>query len=136
MRAVLDPNVLVSAVLSRSGTPAGLPRIWLGGGFELVVSPALLAELERVLAYPKIAKRVSSDERQELLHLLRERANVIGDPDSAPSIRSQDPDDNYLIALAEIAMAVIVSGDSDLLDLADQIPVHSPAAFLALLSQP
>jgi len=30
---------------------------------------------------------------------------------------------------------VIVSGDSDLLGLTEQIPVYTPAAFLALLTQ-
>ena len=135
MRAVLDPNVLVSAVLSRSGTPATLLRAWLEGGYELVVSPALLGEFARVLGYPKIAKRVSPEEARELLDMLRLQAELSQDPDRGPSVRSPDPDDDYLIALAEAATAVIVSGDSDLLGLADQIPVYTPAAFQALLTQ-
>lgn len=135
MRAVLDPNVLVSAVLSRSGTPAALLLAWLDGGYELVVSPALLSELERVLGYPKIAKRVSPEEARELLDVLRLQADLRQDPESGPSVRSLDPDDDYLITLAEAATAVIVSGDSDLLGLADQIPVYNPAAFQALLAQ-
>ena len=40
--------------------------------------------------------------------------------------------DDYLICLGEAATAVIVSGDSDLLGLADQIPVYTPTAFQAL----
>ncbi len=134
---MLDPNVLVSAVLSRSGTPAALLRAWLAGGYELVVSPALLGELERVLGYRKIAKRVSPEEARELLDVLRLQGGLADDPgeDQAQQVRSPDPDDDYLIALAEAATAVIVSGDSDLLGLAEQIPVYTPAAFLALLSQ-
>lgn len=54
MRAVLDPNVLVSAVLSPRGAPADVLRAWHDGRFELVVSPHLLDGLERVLAYPKL----------------------------------------------------------------------------------
>ncbi len=54
MRAVLDPNVLVSALLSRSGAPAQIASRWLAGEHELVVSELLLAELDRALAYPKI----------------------------------------------------------------------------------
>lgn len=138
MRAVLDPNVLVSAVLSRGGTPAALLRAWLDGGYEMVVSPALLGELERVLGYPKIAKRVSSAEARELVDMLRLQADLvddpIDDPAGAPSVRSPDPDDDYLIALAQVATALIVSGDSDLQGLADQIPVYTPAAFLTLLA--
>jgi len=91
MRAVLDPNVLVSAVLSRGGAPAALLRAWLEGGFELIVSSALLSELERVLCYPKIAKRISPDEARELLDVLRLQAGIIEDPDSAPLVHSPDP---------------------------------------------
>lgn len=134
MRAVLDPNVIISAVLSRSGTPANLMRTWLDGGYELVVSPALLDELERVLDYPKIARRVNPTEAQELLQMLRLQAELVDDPNHPPVVRSPDPDDDYLIALAEAAAAVIVSGDTDLRNLADQIPVYTPATFLALLT--
>ena len=133
MRAVLDPNVIVSAILSRGGRPATLLRAWLDGGYELVVSPALLGELERALGYPKIASRVSPDEARELLDVLRLQAELVNDPEGVPSVRSPDPDDDYLIGLAEDSLAVIVSGDTDLHGLAEQIPVYTPAAFLALL---
>lgn len=53
MRAVLDPNVVVSAALSRSGTPAKLLRAWLEGAYELVASPSLLGEPEEALGSPK-----------------------------------------------------------------------------------
>lgn len=133
MRAVLDPNVIVSAVLSPAGTPARLLRSWLDGAYELIVSPALLDELARVLAYPKIARRVSTDDARELLALLRNQAEVTDDPGHPPIVRSPDPDDDYLISLANSATAVIVSGDSDLHSLADQIPVYTPATFMAQL---
>jgi len=55
VRAVLDPNVLVSALLSRSGAPAQIVARWLRGEFELVLSELLLAELGRALALdPKV----------------------------------------------------------------------------------
>lgn len=133
MRAVLDPNVLISAVLSRTGTPARLLRAWLAGDYELVVSPTLLAELTRVLAYPKISSRVSSAQALDLLDLLRRRADHRPDPDTPPTVHSPDPDDDYLIALAETATAALVSGDTDLTGLANRIPVHTPAAFRDLL---
>ena len=134
MRAVLDPNVIVSAVLSRSGTPAKVLRAWLDGAYELVASSALLAELQRVLEYPKIASRVSPSEAAELLDLLRRQARLVADPESPPTVRSPDPGDDYLISLAEAAQAVIVSGDADLQGLADRAPVYTPAAFLAFLT--
>ena len=133
MRAVLDPNVLVSAALSRGGTPATLLRRWLEGAFELVVSPTLLDELARVLDYPKIRRRITRDEAVELVALLGTRGELVADPDTSAAVTSPDPDDDYLIRLAHAARAVIVSGDSDLLGLADQLPVYAPAAFVTLL---
>ena len=100
------------------------------------MSSALLGELERVLGYPKIATRISPDEARELLDVLRLQAGIIADPDSPPLPLSPDPHDDYLICLGEAATAVIVSGDSDLLGLADQITVYTPTAFLAQLTQP
>jgi len=91
----------------------------------------LLAELARVLAYPKIAARVRPTQARDLL---RHQADQHPDPDTPPGVRSPDPADDYLIALAETAAAVLVSGDADLTGLADRIPVHTPADFRTLLA--
>ena len=132
MRAVLDPNVLIAAVLSRSGAPAQIVSRWLGGEFELVVSESLLAELERALAYPKLRSRVSPSEAAELVALLAHSAVVAPDP-RAPVRRSSDPGDDYLLALAESERAVLVSGDRHLVELGGNLPVETPRAFLEAL---
>lgn len=134
MRAVLDTNVLISAVLSRSGAPAQLLELWLGGAFELVTSPKLLEELERVLAYPKIRSRVSEEEAEALVSLIAVGSITVADPTEFPSVRSRDPDDDFLISLAAQSRSILVSGAPDLLDLADQIPVSAPAGFLGSLT--
>ena len=133
MRGALDPSVLVSALLSRRGTPGELIRLWSDGAFELVVSPLLLAELERVLAYPRIRSRVSRTEAEEFVALLNEAGLTVDDPDQPPSLRSADPHDDCLLALAGAARALIVSGDKHLLDMAERLPVYSPADFRRLL---
>lgn len=131
MKAVLDANVLISAVLAPAGAPAKVLRLWLDGAYELVVSPRLLAELDRALAYPKLRARVPPQEAGELLELLGRHAEVVPDPrDSPQAVRSSDPGDDYLIALAAAEGAILVSGDAHLLALADELPVLSPAAFL------
>lgn len=132
MRAVLDPNVLIAALLSRNGTPAQIVSRWLSGAFELVVSEALLAELERALAYPKLRQRVTEDEADAFVALLRRGAIVGADPRSAPR-RSADPGDDYLLALAESERAVLVSGDEHLLALADALPIRTARQFRATL---
>ena len=136
LRAVLDPNVLVAALLSARGTPARVFRAWLDGVFELVVSPALLAELERALGYPKLRRRIPAEEAEELIELLRRTATFVNDPpgDSA-ALTSSDPGDDYLLALAMHTRSVLVSGDNDLLTIDTDLPIHPPAAFMAFLER-
>jgi len=135
VRAVLDSNVIISALLAPRGTPAKVLRAWLDGAFELVASDALLAELQRAMAYPKLRRRIEATEAQELIELLRREARMTNNPDDPPSTRSPDPDDDSLIALGAVAQAAIVSGDGHLLGLARELPVYSPAEFLVLLEE-
>jgi putative PIN family toxin of toxin-antitoxin system len=134
MRAVLDPNVLISALLSPEGAPAWAVRAWIGAAFELIASELLLAELARALGYRKLRTRITSEEVRQLIDLIRREASIEPDPPAPPSVTSPDPGDDYLIALAESTRAVIVSDDAHLLGLADRIPVYAPAAFVALLT--
>jgi len=132
VRAVLDPNVLISALLSRKGAPAQVLLRWLAGEFELIVSRELLDELARALDYPKLRSRVPADDATAFVSLLRDAAQVATDPVQRPS-RASDPADDYLLALAEAEQAVLVSGDKHLLTLAPELPVTSARAFLDTL---
>ncbi len=132
MRAVLDPNVLISALLAPTGVPAALLRRWLDGDFELVVSEQLLAELRRALRYPKLRSHVSGDEAEAFIELLRGAGTMAHNAASPPRI-SRDPGDDYLLALAKSNAAVLVSGDQDLLEVKDA-PVDSPRSFMSKLT--
>jgi putative PIN family toxin of toxin-antitoxin system len=57
IRAVLDANVFVSGILSPAGTPGKLIAAWRRNQFFLITSAAILAEIARVLRYPRIARR-------------------------------------------------------------------------------
>jgi putative PIN family toxin of toxin-antitoxin system len=130
-RAVLDPGVLVSALITPTGRPAKLLLSARGAEFDLVVSPLLLDELESVLQRKKFRRYVDLDSVAAYLDLLRRDAELAADHKTPPPIRCKDPDDDYLIALAHSQNAALVSGDRNLLELADKIPVFSPAEFLA-----
>lgn len=132
MRAVLDPNILIAALLSPTGAPAQIVSRWPAGEFELVVSDTLLTELERTLAYPKLRRRIAADEAAAFLRLLRGGGRLAPDAPDPPR-RSADPGDDYLLALAEAEHAVLVSGDQDLLALAEQLPIETARAFLERL---
>jgi putative PIN family toxin of toxin-antitoxin system len=130
-RVVLDPGVLVSALISSSGTPARLLRAIRSGELELVVSPHLLAELEEVLRRDKFRRYVSNSVVDDYLDMLRGEAALTPDPDEPYSLRSADPDDDYLIALAQSQNSILVSGDKHLLDLSGGgAPILAPADLL------
>jgi putative PIN family toxin of toxin-antitoxin system len=134
LRAVLDVNVFISALLSPHGAPAELLRAWIAGRFELIVSALLLAELGRALAYPKLRARIPTEDAARVVEWLEQTATLVRDPDVDVSpVRSVDPGDDYLLALAASQRALLVSGDAHLLALRDAAPVHSPSSFLALV---
>jgi putative PIN family toxin of toxin-antitoxin system len=133
-RAVLDTNVLVSALISPGGPSAALVLELRAGAFELVACPMLLAELRDVLGRDKFRRYVTEVEAVAYVDLIRHEATILDHP--APGARplSADPDDEYLVDLARAAAAdVLVSGDAHLLDLRDRLPVMTPAQFLATL---
>jgi len=132
-RAVLDPGVLVSALISPSGAPAKVVAQAVAGDFELIVSPALMAELDGVLRREKFRPYFDLETAGEYVALLRRTATNAADPERQPPLRSFDPDDDYLIALAHSRSAVLVSGDSDLLELTGGAPICAPADFLATI---
>lgn len=132
--AVLDPGVLVSALITPNGRPAKLLAQARAGEFDLVLSPLLLAELKDVLRRDKFRRYVDLDMVGDYLELLRADAVVTADPTEPPPLRCSDPDDDYLIALAHSQKAVLVSGGSDLLEMAVGAPICSPADFLSALA--
>ncbi len=133
MRVVLDANVLVSALLSREGVPARLVELWLGGRIEVIVCELLLEETGRTLRSPKLGGRVEPEEADRYVALLRELGELVPDPDAPPPVRSPDPGDDYLLALAAREGVPLVTGDGHLLGLAGVAPVHAPRDFLSRL---
>ena len=135
MRAVLDANVLVSALISRVGAPARLVELWLDGEVEIVVCKTLLDEVQRTLNQPRISSRVASEDAVRFVRLLQELGEVVADPEGAPPIHSDDPGDDYLLALAARERTPLVSGDAHVLALSDRLPISSPRAFLQQLER-
>lgn len=133
IRAVLDTNVIVSG-LGWGGAPGQVLEAARTGRFITVTSPALLAELTSVLAYPKLRDALSNAEA--FLDRYRRTAHIV-----IPEHRSDalaDEADNRLVEAAEAASAkFIVTGDQLVLD-ADPISVTrvvTPQEFLALLDK-
>lgn len=138
MRAVVDTNVFVSAILSRSSPPGRILDAWEGRKFQIVISDELFAELERVMSRPRIIRRVQKPSSQiaEFLSMIRTRAEVVR-PQERLDVVQQDPSDNRVLEAAVEGQAdYIVSGDQHLLALGsfEGIEIVSPARFAAILA--
>ncbi len=127
-RAVLDSNVIVSG-LGWSGAPARIIEAVLAGELVLVTSPPLLAELRRVLAYPKLAKAIPDGPR---LADLVEMSSVVVEPRSVLAVVEDESDNRVLEAAVDASVDHIVSGDGHLLGLSAfrGISILTPAEFV------
>ncbi|TFH28907.1 MAG: putative toxin-antitoxin system toxin component, PIN family [Deltaproteobacteria bacterium] len=137
IRAVLDTNVLLSALLF-GGRLEGLRRAWRAGRLRLVLSRETADELLRVMAYPKF--RLTRADITFLFDTeLLPFADVVQLPASNSKQRwSRDPDDDKFIRCAQAAKCVrLVTGDDDLLSLkrVGKVAILSPAEFLRALGE-
>lgn len=133
-RAVVDPNVLISGVITPRGTSARILSELRDGAFELVISPLLLAELDGVLSRPKFRAYVTLEEVEAFVDLIRRIGQTVEDPEPPAEGLCEDPDDEYLISLARVARVdALVSGDPHLTRLKGRLPVNTPREFLDLL---
>jgi putative PIN family toxin of toxin-antitoxin system len=128
-RAVLDTNVIVSG-LGWSGAPAAILDAVSDDRLVLVTSAPLLAELRRVLEYPRLAKVIQGG--AQLADLVA-ASGVVVVPSRVLTIVRDDDDNRVLEAAIEGAADYIVSGDADLLDLGSfqGIPIITPGEFAA-----
>ncbi|MHB1533201.1 MAG: putative toxin-antitoxin system toxin component, PIN family [Acidimicrobiales bacterium] len=105
------------------------------GQFDYDVCPMMLAEFEAVSRRPKISRLLPETAAERFIVDLRGGARMQPDP-QVRSV-SRDPKDDYLIALAvRVGSDHLVTGDRDLLDLADP-PVRITAlrSFVHVLDE-
>jgi putative PIN family toxin of toxin-antitoxin system len=135
VQAVLDPNVIISGLLSAGGPPAEVLRAFDRGDFEAIVPAGLMNELARALAYSKLRRHIRTEDDGAIVQWVSESATTATGGQTTPPTRSVDPGDDYLVALASSQRAALVSGEEHLLDLAGRIPVFSPLEFMRLLAE-
>ena len=139
VRAVLDSTVLVSTFLKpvSGGASFDILRMAGDGGFDLVLSRAILEETERVLrTSTRIRHRYLYEDAAVVLYC-RSVAKVGKLVRKLPDIRVvRDPNDDMILATAVAARAdFLVTRDRDLLtlDRYGGIAIVTPEAFLAKL---
>lgn len=136
LRVVLDTNCLVSALLFKNGRLVALRHAWQRGAITPIVCTETVAELIRVLAYPKF--RISKEEIETLLADVLPFAETRSVKRPAlPVSGLNDPDDAIFVHLAKQSKAdILVSGDAHLLQLElPDVRILSPADFLDLVEE-
>ncbi len=139
MRAVLDTNVLVSALLFPRGIPGAVLRRLRDGSFTIIFSPGLLDEFAAVLSHPKIKTKykLNASDIEAVFSLFAMRGELVESEEQMRVCR--DPQDDFLLETAVAGRAgYIVTGDQDLLVLKKfrKIRLIKPGRFLALLDPP
>ncbi len=121
-RAVLDTNLVLSALVFSAGNLVLLRRGWQNRHFTPLVSKATAGELIRVLAYPKF--RLSTEKREYLLSDYLPFCESVQIPSPVPATPPcRDPFDVPFLELAVAGKAdFLVTGDRDLLSLASPFP--------------
>ena len=116
MLAVLDTNVLLSALYAAGSPPATILDAWRERRFALVTSVEQIEEFKRASRYPQLRPYLPRRAVGRIVNELRaaevllERLRRAGD--------TPDPGDDYLLAMAAASGAdVLVTGDKALLAL-------------------
>lgn len=135
LRAVLDANVFVSAALRPQGTPGLVLGRFLNAAFALVLSPAIVDEVLRALAYPKIRRRFGRGDARLWFEDIVVLADLVAGDVALSGVCADPDDDKYLAAAIEGRAAFVVTGDRALLGLREYegIRVIAPRVFLDLL---
>jgi putative PIN family toxin of toxin-antitoxin system len=124
---VLDTNVLVSGIAYPHGLPGAIVSMWRNGSLEVTLSPYLLDEFRRVL--PRLSRNtLSAAEIDRLVDTFLFSADIVVPSEVVASVRDSK-DDPVLALLAESGAEALVTGDKDLLALADRYPILTPAEF-------
>jgi len=110
MRIVLDTNILVRANVRAQGPARELLTRIIHGDHVLIISPFLLRETARSLAYPRLQELwgLSSQEIREHVDLL-ERISCVVDPIVGPRVVLTDPNDDPVVYTAVAGRAQVLS---------------------------
>lgn len=139
LKVVLDTNIIVSSTISSKSHPTKILDHWREKRFEVIITPATIAEMWQVLFRPGIRKyrKFSDKQTKNFLLELQKEATFIT-PTLAIKVIEKDPaDDEFVIAAVEGKADYIVSGDKHLLELGSYkgIQVVTPKEFLDILER-
>jgi len=132
IRAVLDTNVIVSALLQPLGPPAQVFLLALGGNIQMCVSGEVFAEYEEVLRRPRFKR--SEETIVAALGAIRAKAYWVR---PTMTVRAcSDPDDDIFLECAQASAAeYLVTGNAIDFPLRwEGTEIVSPRSFLDVVA--
>lgn len=130
LRVVLDTNVLVSGLAYPASAPGRIVGAWRQGALDVVLSRYILDKLARVL--PRLNHRLNWQPQDfaDLIDILAIEADLV-EPQPIESNAVRDAADAAILGTLIAADAdYLVTGDDDLLALADRYSILRPAEVL------
>jgi putative PIN family toxin of toxin-antitoxin system len=129
MKAVLDANVVVSAMLSPAGKPASILQLVLRDDINICFSTAILAEYEQVLGRSKFSEKIRPSMVRRLFEIIDDiGSNIISTPSH---ISLPDETDRKFYDAAKTCGAYLIT--SNIKHYPDEPFILTPAQFLELL---
>lgn len=119
IKAVIDTSVMLSVAFPKADLARELRDMIADGSFTLVTSKEIMAELYRVIHYPRILKQFkpSKEDIDEFIGMIMEKALIVRGSYSTNKL-VDDPTDNIFLACAIEAKAdYIVSRDPHIRNL-------------------
>ena len=133
LRVVLDTNVLLSGIAYPASIPGKIMAAWRHGSIDVVLSDFILDELRRVLPRLQTRHGLTKNEINDLVDSLALLAETV-EPEAGLEAALRDANDQpvlgtLLAARSASGASYLVTGDKDLLALADRNPIITPARF-------
>ena len=130
---VLDTNIVLDVLVFQDPLTRPLREALESGQLRWIATPAMRDELERVLAYPQIAKRLAFYQLAPDA-VLAARDAWVHTVDVAPKapITCKDPDDQRFIDLAVAERCLVLSKDHAVLCMAKRLLALGASARAAM----
>lgn len=118
-RATFDTNIFVRSLIQKDNLANYLISLWLDGRFILVLSQAIVDEVQDVLLRPALVRELqyTRTAAMRLINLLPQ-ANIVEVPSSVELCRDRK-DDKFIDCAISGRVQFLVSYDKDLVDDAE-----------------
>ena len=131
---VIDANIILSAAINQAGLPNQLlDMLYSKRAFEVIASPAIIAEWYECVSRKSIQKaaKASESQLQSFIASIIAFSTMVEDSATAQGFCRDPKDDMYISAALDANANFIVTGDNDLLDLAavESVAVVTPRQF-------